>query len=111
MKKKNSHDDAKKKQVLEQKIFGFINNSIKYFNSNIGSLKNLSSNIAHVQQHFDLINPKQKVETRLPKTGFVNTHLCLKAETKMKHTECDSYHTIISIPTHSKQKTSMGMYN
>ena len=111
MKKKNSHDDAKKKQVLEQKIFGFINNSIKYFNSNIGSLKNLSSNIAHVQQHFDLINPKQKVETRLPKTGFVNTHLCLKAETKMKHTECDSSYTTICVPPHETEKTETGKYN
>ena len=98
--------------MIERKIFGFIGNSIKYLNSSVGILKkNRSPNIAHVQQHFDLFDNHKKIQSSLQKSGYLNTHLCLNAETDRKHTECDSSYTVISVPAHSKEKTTGGISN
>ena len=47
----------------------------------------------------------------LQKNGILNAHLCLNAQTKMKHTECDSSYTTITVPPHDIEKTNTGTYN
>ena len=47
----------------------------------------------------------------LQQNGILNAHLCLNAQTRMKHTERDSSYTKICVPPHEKESTDTGMYN
>ena len=43
--------------------------------------------------------------------GILNVHICHNAQTKKKHTECDSSYTIISVPDQEKKSNKIGNYN
>ena len=58
-----------------------------------------------------MFDKEDKVEIGLQKKGILNAHLCLNAQTKLKHTECDSSYTTICVPPHETEKTEMGKYN
>ena len=65
-----------------------------------------SNDLANVLQiHFDLFDANNIDEKHLQKKGILNAHLCINAQTKMKHTECDASYTTISVPPHEKEKT------
>ena len=112
-KKKSIKDDESVQQLLlKKKIFGFSCISIDHIFSTFGvAQSNLSPNISKLQIHFDLYEKHQSDEIYLQKNGILNAHLCLNAQTRMKHTECDSSYTTISVPPHEVEKTKKGMYN
>ena len=47
----------------------------------------------------------------LQRNGILNAHLCLNAQTRMKHTERDSSYTMICVPPHEKESTDSGTHN
>ena len=99
-------------EVLKKKIFKFSRLSIEKIFSTFGVIRgNISPNISKLQIHFDLFGKEKKDEYSLQKYGILNAHLCLNAQTRVKHTECDSSYTIISVPPQEKEKTVKGRYN
>ena len=50
-------------------------------------------------------------ELELQKSGILNAHLCLNAQTRIKHTECDSSCTVISVPHQIEEKTTNSKFN
>ena len=58
-----------------------------------------------------MFDDKKVDEKHLQKKGILNAHLCLNAQTRVKHTECDASYTTISVPPHEKKKTVTGMFN
>ena len=98
--------------MLRKKIFKFSRQSIEEIFSTFGVLRqNISPNISKLQIHFDLFAKESTDEYSLQKYGILNAHLCLNAQTRVKHTECDSSYTIISVPPQEQQKTTKGNYN
>ena len=67
--------------------------------------------MAKLQSHFDLFPESDQNELELQKSGILNAHLCLNAQTKMKHTECDSLFTVICVPCQVEEITSSGIFN
>ena len=51
-----------------------------------------------MQNHFDLADKSKNDEIKLQKHGILNAHLCVNAETKLSHTECDCSYTTICVP-------------
>ena len=72
---------------------------------------NFSPHVAKVQSHFDLFDKSNEVEHKLQQNGILNVHLCLNAETRLKHTECDSSYTIICVPSQSVGVSETGQQN
>ena len=97
---------------MKKKIFHFSRKSVEKIFSTFGVARdNISPNISKLQIHFDLFGKEKQDEYSLQKYGILNAHLCLNAQTRVKHTECDSSYTIISVPPQEKEKTVKGMYN
>ena len=69
-----------------------INRSCNFLN------KTLSPNVANIQMHLNVFEERKKNDYLLPSNGFMNYNLCLNAETKLPHTECDSSYTLICVP-------------
>ena len=98
--------------MLKKKIFKFSRLSIEKIFSTFGVIQsNIPPNISKLQIHFDLFGKEKKDEYSLQKYGILNAHLCLNAQTRVKHTECDSSYTIISVLPQEKEKTVKGRYN
>ena len=98
--------------LLRQNIFKFSRQSIERIFSVFGVLRqNISPNISKLQIHFDLLAKERTDEYSLQKYGILNAHLCLNAQTRVKHTECDSSYTIISVPHQEQQKPATGLHN
>ena len=84
---------------MKQKNFEFNRASMVSIFSTFSTLQqNISPQISKLQIHFDLFDSEQKDEIYLQKHGILNAHLCLNAQTRVKHTESDSSYTIISVP-------------
>ena len=113
MKKKSiSGEDLSNQILLKKKIFEFSRQSFdNIFSSFNAAQRSFSPNISKLQIHFDLFDSKKMDEKYLQKKGILNAHLCLNAQTRMKHTKCDASYTTISVPPHEKEKTITGMYN
>ena len=98
--------------LLKRKIFGFSRKSVDHIFNTFGAIQSkYSPNISQLQIHFDLYDTQQTDELYLQKHGILNAHLCLNAQTRMKHTECDCSYTTISVPPHEIEKTKNGIYN
>ena len=107
-----SSEDLSNEELLKNKIFKFSRQSFSnIFGSLIAVQRNISPNISQLQIHFDLFDDDRVDEKHLQKKGILNAHLCLNAQTRVKHTECDASYTTISVPPHEKEKTARGMYN
>jgi len=50
-------------------------------------------------------------ELELQRSGILNAHLCMNAQTRVKHTECDSSYTVICVPRHPQESTTSGYFN
>ena len=50
---------------------------------------------------------RKKKDRKIADYGFVNYNLCLNAQTKEKHTECDASYTIISVPIQMEKKVNL----
>ena len=111
-KKKKTDLEEKEEDILKKKIFNFLQTSIEQiFLRFDGFQRNISPNISKLQIHFDLFDRDNDIEMGLQKKGILNAHLCLNAQTKLKHTECDSSYTTICVPPHEMEKTVTGTYN
>ena len=58
-----------------------------------------------------MFDKKDETEIGLQKKGILNAHLCLNAQTRLKHTEHNSSYTTICVPPHEKERTEKGEYN
>ena len=112
-KKKNISDqDHTEQGLLKRKIFEFSRQSFdNIFSTFVAVQRNISPNISKLQIHFDLFDADKKDEKYLQKKGILNAHLCVNAQTKVKHTECDVSYTTISVPAHEIEKRSTGVCN
>ena len=113
MKKKIlSSEDLNAQDSLRDKIFRFLNISMYQIFSTFDTFKKcISPNISTLQNHFDLADKSKNDEIKLQKSGILNAHLCVNAETKLSHTECDSSYTTICVPPYHIDKTPSGIYN
>ena len=58
------------------------------------------------------VYPEQKyAEKHLEKNGFINSQLCLNAQTAVQHIEPDSSYTIITIPKQSNRTSTSSFEN
>ena len=111
-KKTVSESESYQQLMLQRKIFGFSRIAINHvFSTFRVAQSNLSPNISKLQIHFNLFDEHQTDQMFLQKNGILNAHLCLNAQTKMKHTECDSSYTTITVPPHDIETTNTGIYN
>ena len=111
-KKKKRNIEGKELNILKKKIFQFLRMCIEQIFMRFDGLqRNISPNISKLQLHFELFDKKDETETELQMKGILNAHLCLNAQTKLKHTECDSSYTTICVPPHETEKTETGKYN
>ena len=46
----------------------------------------------------DIYPERKYADKQLEKNGFINSHLCVNAQTAFQHTEPDSSYTIITVP-------------
>ena len=57
----------------------------------------------------DIFPEKRYNDRPLENEGFINSHLCIDAQTEIPHTEHDSSYTIITVPQqNTKHKTKGG---
>ena len=59
----------------------------------------------------DIYPERKYADKLLEKNGFINSHLCLNAQTASQHTEPDSSYTIITVPKQSKRTSKFGFEN
>ncbi len=114
LRKKNklSNQDLQLRDKLKNKIFDYLHKSIQnvFYHFDVFK-KNISPNISKLKNHFELFKETEENEIKLLRNGILNTHLCLNAQTKLKHTECDSSYTTICVPPQEINKTETGLYN
>ena len=102
----------KSQDLLKKKIFNFLRTSLEQIFLRLDVFqRNISPNISKLQIHFELFDRENENEIGLQKKGILNAHLCLNAQTELKHTECDSSYTTICVPPHEVEKTEKGTYN
>ena len=65
----------------------------------------LSPKVSVLQVLLDIHPEKKNEERHLENNGFINSHLCINAQTEIAHTEHDSLYTIITVP--QQKKTSL----
>ena len=58
-----------------------------------------------------MFEKEDETQIKLSRNGVLNAHLCLNAETRLKHTECDSSYTIICVPPQPKASVKYGKHN
>ena len=89
-----------------------MESSINFVNRRFSQMKkSLSPSVANVQIHMDVFQERNSDDIKLPAAGYINYHLCLNAQTKEPHTECDSSYTIISVPNQTLGVTNKGFRN
>ena len=111
-KQKYTENQVVLRDQLKTKMFNFLHCSVNHIFSNFDNLqKTISPHVAKVQTHFDLCDENNADEFQLQQMGILNVHICHNAQTKKKHTECDSSYTIISVPDQEKKSNKIGNYN
>ena len=99
---------------VEKKVFEILEQGVTCINNRFVPLRQkLSPKVAVLQLHMD-INPEKiskGYQSRyLENNGFINSHLCIDAETEVEHTEHDSSYTLIAVPCqsgHSSNKINL----
>ena len=72
----------------------------------------LSPKVSVIQNLLD-VNPEKKYkDLHLENNGYINSHLCINAETEIAHTEHDSSYTIITVPQQCRiSRSTNGKYS
>ena len=110
--KKITEDDKRKLAELEHRVYKALEHSLQCFNNHFVPLKNkLSPKISTLQPFMDIYPERKYADKLLEKNGFINSHLCLNAQTASQHTEPDSSYTIITVPKQSKRTSKFGFEN
>ena len=60
--------------------------------------KTVSPLIDKLHVHVDTFPEEEEQNRKIADLGFINFNLCLNAQTKKVHTECDASYTVISVP-------------
>ena len=111
-KKKISEEEMALQLITKKKIFRYVCDCLSRIYNTFDVLqKNISPQISKLQIHFNLFDGVDKNEIKLQQDGILNAHLCLNAQTRMKHTERDSSYTMICVPPHEEESTGSGMNN
>ena len=102
----------KRMEEIENVLFEKVSESLKVI-GNICSItkKAASPNIRHIQCHVGISSNGNKIQGDLFENGYINSHLCLNAETSEFHTECDSSYTVISVPSQLTRSNQNGEFN
>ena len=112
---KNKNTSKSENSLHEQtkrKIYALLDCCIDHMFASFPLFKsNISPHITKLQGHFVLYEKDDQTEIKLCRNGILNAHLCLNAETRLKHTECDSSYTIICVPPQPKACDKNGEYN
>ena len=96
-------DELKK---LEKKVYDILDHSVTLLNNCFIPLRQkISPKVSVMQNLLDVYLEKKYEEWHLENNGFVNSHLCINAQTGIAHTEHDSSYTIITVPP--QKKTSL----
>ena len=105
--------ETKQVDRLETKVYNLLEHSVTLMNNQFLPLRQKFSPKVAVMQNLLDINPEKKNKDRhLEKNGFINSHLCINAETEIAHTEHDSSYTIITVPPQSENsKSTNGKYS
>jgi len=110
--KETSNTENSLQEETSTKIYNFLEFCVDHIFTSFQIFKsNLSPHITKVQNHFDLFDRENEIEYKLSQHGILNTHLCLNAETRKKHTECDSSYTIICVPLQPRACNEKGTHN
>jgi len=64
-----------------------------------------------MQAFMDIYPERKYADKQLEKNGFINSHLCVNAQTAFQHTEPDSSYTIITVPKQSKRTSKSRFEN
>ena len=84
---------------LEKKVNDIFNHSITLLNNRFLPLKKkFSPKVSIIQNVLDIQPEKKYDDKHLENNGFINSHLCINAQTEIAHTEHDSSYTVISVP-------------
>ena len=111
-KRKLNESENEMKKDLKKKIYYFLHYCIGCVFSTFDNFeKSLSPNVSKLQHHFDLHPESDTKELELQKSGILNAHLCLNAQTKLQHTECDSSYTVISVPRQVERRINHQNFN
>ena len=101
-------DHSKKEMInIESKVNSFMEWSIQKIRCKLNTFKKvLSPLISDLVQKIPLHEEEIKNDNRLIKSGYMNTHLCINAQTIIPHTERDTSYTIISVPNQNISRKS-----
>ena len=111
-KKYISDDYNKKFKKIEDILFGTLKESLMVL-ENVHSIKKkvASPNIANIQVHVTSCADDELDQDYNFKKGYVNSHLCLNAETRTYHTECDVSYTVVAVPSQPSKFGNEGEVN
>ena len=94
-------------QDIEQKVYKNLESSIKIINNGFLCLRNkFSPKVSVVQRHMEINTEKEEKDKYVENNGFINSHLCVNAQTNLEHMERDSSYTIICVPNQTEKATS-----
>ena len=85
--------------ALENKVHDLMQLGVQLINNRFQSLqRKFSPKVSVMQNILDIYPEKNYTERYLEKNGFINSHLCVNAATKIEHTEHGSSYTVIVVP-------------
>ena len=98
-------DDNQRLIDLESKVYRILSDSLNLVNDRFLPLRNkLSPKVSVMQWMVDIFPEKGYEERPVENNGFINSHLCINAQTELPHTEHDSSYTLITVPQQNKIK-------
>lgn len=110
--KRISEDDGRKLAEMENRVYKILEHSLQCFNNQFPPLENkLSPKISTMQAYMDIYPEREYANKHLEKNGFINSHLCVNAQTTIEHTEPDSSYTIITVPKQNKTNSNSRFEN
>ena len=97
--KKTSPTELKMLNELEKKVHDILDQSITLLNNRFLPLREkFSPKVSVIQNILDIQPEKKYKDKHLENNGFINSHLCINAQTEIAHTEHDSSYTVIAVP-------------
>ena len=107
--KKTTADENQKLDHLESKVYKILEVSLKLVNERFLPLREkLSPKVSVMQWMLDIFPEKSYEERPVEHNGFINSHLCINAQTQLPHTEHDSSYTLITVPQQNKVERVKG---
>ena len=90
-------------------MYEILDSSLKLVNNRFLPLREkLSPKVSVMQWKLDIFPEKSYEERPVEHNGYINSHLCINAQTQLPHTEHDSSYTLITVPQQNKVKKVKG---